>query len=301
VRKVLPFLLPVILLSVAVPVSALTVVDDLRVVDDLAVMDDLGVELRLEGPAQRVISLSPHLTELMYSIGAGDRLVGTVRGSDFPVEAAGIPEIGDASGLDFERILHSRPDLVLAWGSGNRSVDIARLRALGLRVLVLEPQRLEDIPRHLRLLGDLMGFGGQAQAVARDFERRVGALRDRYAGRAAVRVLFEIWHRPLFTVNRDHIISKVLGLCAAQNIFADLPRLAGEVSVEQALVLDPDAIVVGSEADDAGVNNWTEFSYLKAVRTGNVFAVSADLIARQTARIVDAAERMCAGLDKARH
>lgn len=300
-RKVLPFLLPVILLSVAVPVSALTVVDDLRVVDDLAVMDDLGVELRLEGPAQRVISLSPHLTELMYSIGAGDRLVGTVRGSDFPVEAAGIPEIGDASGLDFERILHSRPDLVLAWGSGNRSVDIARLRALGLRVLVLEPQRLEDIPRHLRLLGDLMGFGGQAQAVARDFERRVGALRDRYAGRAAVRVLFEIWHRPLFTVNRDHIISKVLGLCAAQNIFADLPRLAGEVSVEQALVLDPDAIVVGSEADDAGVNNWTEFSYLKAVRTGNVFAVSADLIARQTARIVDAAERMCAALDKARH
>lgn len=300
-RKVLPFLLPVILLSVAVPVSALTVVDDLRVVDDLAVMDDLGVELRLEGPAQRVISLSPHLTELMYSIGAGDRLVGTVRGSDFPVEAAGIPEIGDASGLDFERILHSRPDLVLAWGSGNRSVDIARLRALGLRVLVLEPQRVEDIPRHLRLLGDLMGFGGQAQAVARDFERRVGALRDRYAGRAAVRVLFEIWHRPLFTVNRDHIISKVLGLCAAQNIFADLPRLAGEVSVEQALVLDPDAIVVGSEADDAGVNNWTEFSYLKAVRTGNVFAVSADLIARQTARIVDAAERMCAALDKARH
>lgn len=289
VRTVLPFLLPVILLSVAMPVSALTV------------MDDLGVELRFDGPAQRVISLSPHLTELMYSIGAGDRLVGSVRGSDFPVEAAGIREIGDSSGLDFERILHSRPDFVLAWGSGNRSVDIARLRALGLRVLVLEPQRLEDIPRHLRLLGDLTGLGGQAQAVALELERRVDALRDRYTGRAPVRVLFEIWHRPLFTVNGDHIISKVLALCAAQNIFADLPRLAGEVSVEQALVMDPDAIVVGSEADDAGVNNWTEFSYLKAVRTGNVFTVSADLITRQTARIVDAAERMCAGLDKARH
>lgn len=288
-RTVLPFLLPVILLSVAVPASALTVVDD------------LGVELRLDRPAQRVISLSPHLTELMYSIGAGDRLVGVVRGSDFPVEAAALPEIGDAAGLDFERILHSRPDLVLAWGSGNRSVDIARLRSLGLRVLVLEPQRLEDIPRHLRLLGDLTGLGERAQAVAREFERRVGALRDRYAGRASVRVLFEIWHRPLFTVNGDHIISKVLGLCAAQNIFADLPRLAGEVSVEQALVMDPDAIVVGSEADDAGVNNWTEFSYLKAVRTGNVFTVSADLIARPTPRIVDAAERMCADLDNARH
>jgi iron complex transport system substrate-binding protein len=288
VRTVLHILLAAHLLSVAVPTSALTVVDD------------LGVELRLERPAQRVISLSPHLTELMYSIGAGDRLAGVVRGSDFPVEAAALPEIGDASGLDFERILHSRPDLVLAWGSGNRLVDIARLRALGLRVLVLEPLRIEDIPRHVRLLGELTGSGGQAQAVARDFERRVGALRDRYAGRAPVRVLFEIWHRPLFTVNGDHFISKVLGLCAAQNIFADLPRLAGEVSVEQALVLDPDAIVVGSEADDAGVNRWAEFSYLKAVRSANVFAISADLITRQTPRVVDAAERMCADLDKAR-
>ena len=220
---------------------------------------------------------------------------------DFPVEAAGIAEIGDAAGLDFERILHSRPDFVLAWGSGNRLVDIARLRALGLRVLVLEPQRLEDIPRHLRLLGDLTDLRGQAHSVALDLERRVDALRDRYAGRVPVRVLFEIWHRPLFTVNGDHIISKVLGLCAAQNIFADLPRLAGEVSLEQVLVMDPDAIVVGSEASDAGVDNWTAFPYLKAVRTGNVFAVSADLITRQTGRIVDAAERMCAGIDKARH
>jgi iron complex transport system substrate-binding protein len=295
VRTVSPFLLLVVLLSAAAPVSALTPLDD------LAVVDDLGAELRLDHPAQRVISLSPHLTELMYSIGAGNRLVGSVRGSDFPAEAAALAQIGDASGLDFERILRSRPDLVLAWGSGNRPVDITRLRSLGLRVLVLEPRRLEDIARHLRLLGELTGFGIQAQAVARDLERRVDALADRYAGRVPVRVLFEIWHRPLFTVNGDHIISKVLGLCAAQNIFADLPRLAGEVSLEQVLVLDPDAIVVGSEADDAGVNNWTRFSYLKAVRTGNVFAVSADLITRQTARIVDAAERMCAGLDQARH
>ena len=266
----------------------------------MAVKDDAGIELRLDRPAQRVISLSPHLTELMYSIGAGDRLAGVVRGSDFPVEAAALAEIGDASGLDFERILHSGPDLVLAWGSGNRSVDIARLRALGLSVLVLEPQRLEDIPRHLRLLGELTDQGDRARAVARGFEVRLDALKQRYAGRASVRVLFEVWHQPLFTVNGDHIISKVLGVCGAQNVFADLPRLAGEVSLEQVLLIDPEAIVVGSEAEDAGVKNWLGFSYLKAVRGGNVFTVSADLITRQTPRILDAAERLCSGLDKAR-
>ena len=267
----------------------------------LTVIDDLGAELRVDRPAQRVISLSPHLTELMYSIGAGDRLAGVVRGSDFPVEAAALAEIGDASGLDFERVLHARPDLVLAWGGGNRSVDIARLRALGLHVLVLEPKGPEDIARHLRLLGDVTGLIERAHAVAREFERRVRALRDHYARSANVRVLFEIWHRPLFTVNGEHIISKMLRLCAARNVFEDLPRLAGEVSMEQVLILDPDAIVVGSEAEDAGVENWTQFSYLKAVRSGNVFTISADLIARPTPRIVEAAERVCAGLDKARH
>lgn len=289
VRKAVPVLLRLILLCAALPVSA------------LALEDDLGIELRRDAPARRVVSLSPHLTELMFSIGAGGLLVGTVRGSDFPAEAAGIPDIGDSAGLDFERILHSRPDVVLAWGSGNRSVDIARLRTLGLRVFVLEPRLLEDIPRHLLLLGDLTASSGQARAAALEVEKRIGALRMRYAGRTPVRVLFEIWHRPLFTVNGDHIISKVLGVCSAQNIFADLPRLAGEVSVEQVLLMDPDVIIVGSEADDAGVNNWMQFPYLKAVHSGNVFSVSADLITRQTPRLLDAAELLCAGLDKARH
>jgi iron complex transport system substrate-binding protein len=266
-----------------------------------AATDDSGIGFPPGRPAQRVVSLSPHLTELMYSIGAGDRLVGVARGSDYPEAAREVARIGDSSGIDFERVLNVRPDLVLAWGSGNRLVDIERLRSLGLRVLVLEPKRLEDIPRHLRLLGEVTGSQARAEAVARQFEARVEKLRGRYAGRMPLRVLFEIWHSPLFTVNGEHIISHVLGLCAARNVFAGLPRLAGEVSMEQVLVLDPDAIVVGSEAGDANVANWSGFPYLKAVRSGNVFSVSADLITRQTPRILDAAERMCADLDRARH
>jgi len=284
VRAVLLVAFSACLAGAAIPAGALTVTDD------------AGVELQFEGPARRVVALSPHLTEMMYAIGAGALLVGVARGSDFPAAAAGLPGIGDASGLDFERILYVRPDLVLAWGSGNRPVDIARLRALGLRVLVLEARRLEDIPRHLRTLGALTGLNDPAQALARDFEQRLRALRVRYAGRIGPRVLFEIWHRPLFTVNGEHIVSRVLELCGARNIFSGLPRLAGEVSLEQVLVLNPDAIVIGSEADDAGVQNWLKFSYLQAVRSGRVLRVPADLITRQTPRIIEAAERLCAGL-----
>ena len=266
----------------------------------VTVTDDAGAELNLERPAQRVISLSPHLTEMMYAIGAGTHLVGAVRGSDFPVEAASLPQVGDASGLDFERIVASRPDLLLAWGSGNRSIDIARLRSLGLKVLVLEPRRLEDIPRHLGLLGEITGQREQARVQSRKFESQVQGLRQRYAGRVRLRVLFVIWYQPLFTINGDHIISKVLELCAAENIFAGLPRLASEVALEQVLLLDPDAIVMGSEAASVGAANWAAFPHLKAVRNGNVFRISADLITRQTPRIVQAAELLCADLDQAR-
>lgn len=262
--------------------------------------DDAGVTLHFERPAQRIISLSPHLTEMLYAIGAGELLAGVVRGSDFPAEAAALPQMGDSSGLDFERIVHARADAVVVWGSGNRSVDIERLRTLGQSVLVLEPRRLQDIPRHLLLLGALTGRDEYARAEARQFEKRLAALQQRYADRAVMRVLFEIWHRPLLTVNGDHIISKVLELCGAQNIFARLPRLAGEISLEQVLLSNPDAIVVGSEAADAGVANWLAFPYLKAVRAGNVFTVSADEITRQTPRLLDAAEKLCRGLEQAR-
>ncbi|MEO8164688.1 MAG: cobalamin-binding protein [Betaproteobacteria bacterium] len=275
--------------SAAMPAAAFTLTDD------------AGAVLQFGRPAQRVISLSPHLTEMMYAIGAGERLVGVVRGSDYPAEAQALPQVGDAAGLDFERILNARPDVILAWGSGNRGIDIARLRALGLAVVVLEPRRLPDVPRHLALLGELTGLRDRAQEVARGFDLRLAALKYRYAARPRMRVLVEIWHQPLLTVNGDHIISKVLELCGAQNIFAGLPRLAGEVSLEQVLVSDPDAIVVGSEAGDAGVGNWLAFPYLKAVRAGRVFSIAADQITRQTPRILDAAETLCAGLDKARN
>jgi iron complex transport system substrate-binding protein len=285
---VFPFLFLVATLCVSVQAQAFDIVDD------------AGQTLHFDAPVARVVALSPHLTELLFAIGAGGQIAATVRGSDYPAAAAALPQIGDAAGLDFERIVAIQPDLVLAWSSGNRSVDIARLRELGLRVLELEPRRLEDISRHLRLLGRITDRTVQAQAVALDFQQRVAALQARYADRPRLSVLFEIWHQPLFTVNRDHIISRVLELCGGVNIFGALPRLAQEISIEQVLAVDPDVIVVGSEATDAGPGNWAAFPWLLAVRDGNVFAVSADAITRQTPRLADAAASMCAGLDRAR-
>lgn len=266
----------------------------------ITLIDDRGDSLRMDRPARRIVSLAPHLTELAFAAGAGDRLVGVVRDSDFPPQARTIPQIGDAAGADFERIIALQPDLVLAWGSGNRISVVERLRQLGFPVLVLEPRRLEDIPRHLRMLGALAGTTAQAETAARAFSDRSRALRATYQRGSPVDVMFELWHRPIMTINGDHMISDVLRMCGARNVFADLPQLAAEVSLEQVLVRDPDAIVVGSEAPGAGIADWKAYPYLKAVKRGQVYNVSADLITRQTPRILDAAQIICADIDAVR-
>lgn len=263
-------------------------------------VDDRGDSLRMDRPARRIVSLAPHLTELAFAAGAGDRLVGVVRDSDFPPQARTIPQIGDAAGADFERIIALQPDLVLAWGSGNRISVVERLRQLGFPVLVLEPRRLEDIPRHLRMLGALAGTNAQAETSARAFSDRSKKLRATYQRGSPVDVMFELWHRPIMTINDDHMIGDVLRMCGARNVFADLPQLATEVSLEQVLVRDPDAIVVGSEAAGAGMADWKDYPYLKAVKRRRVYTVSADLITRQTPRILDAAEQICADLESLR-
>jgi iron complex transport system substrate-binding protein len=262
-------------------------------------IDDGGATVRLDRPAARVVSLAPHLTELMFAAGAGSRLVGVVRDSDFPPEARAIEQIGDAIGVDYERVLMLQPDLVLAWGSGNRISIVERLRSLGLSVLVLEPRRLEDIGRHLRLLGSLTGTDETARRAADAYDARLAALRAGARG-APVDVMFELWHHPIMTVNGEHMVSDVLRTCGGRNVFGDLPQLAAEVSLEQVLVRDPEAIVVGSEAPGAGIADWRGYPYLRAVADGRVFQVPADLITRQTPRILDAAAQICGDLDRVR-
>jgi iron complex transport system substrate-binding protein len=263
-------------------------------------VDDRGETLALEHPARRVISLAPHLTELMFAAGAGNYLVGVVRDSDYPPMARNIAQIGDAASADFERVVALQPDLVLAWGSGNRVSIVERLRALGFPVLVLEPRTLEDIPRHIGMLGRLAGTDAVAQDAVRSFSQRAAKLRARHQHARPVNVMFEMWHRPIMTVNGHHMISDVLRMCGARNVFADLPQLAAEISLEQVLMRDPEVIVVGSEAAGAGMADWKDYPYLKAVRRSRVYNVSADLITRQTPRILDAAEQICVDLDGVR-
>jgi iron complex transport system substrate-binding protein len=269
---------------------------------EIRLSDDAGRSVSLKQPARRIISLTPHMTELLFAAGAGAHVVGTVAYSNYPPEAQRIARIGDSAQLDLERIVALKPDLVVVWQYGNAQRQLDKLLRLGIPVYYNEPRRLPDIARAIEQLGRLAGTDAAALPAAQAFLGRVAALRRRYAGRAPVTLFFQIWDRPLMTVNGEHLITDVIRLCGGRNLFAGLAPLTPEISIEAVLAADPEAIIgVTVEAGQAGnLDAWKPWPRLRAVERGNLFVIDSDLISRNTPRILDGAAQLCAQLDAAR-
>lgn len=264
--------------------------------------DDAGQELRLPRPARRIVTLSPHVTELLFAAGAGANLIATVEFSDYPPEAKRLPRVGGYETLDVERIVALKPDLVVAWGSGNSPSVIDQLRALGLALFVSEPRSLDDVASTLQTLGRLAGAESSANRAAASFRQRAAEIRARYSTRPPVRVFYQVWDLPLMTVNDAHLISKVLNLCGGINVFGSLSALAPTVDVEAVLAADPE-VIIGSE--EAGARNdaleaWRRWPRLSASKRGNIFQMPPDIMVRHAPRILDAAQIVCDRLEQAR-
>jgi len=269
---------------------------------DITVTDDSGHAIKLSRPAARIVSLAPHLTELLFAAGAGDKVVAVVEFSNFPAAAGKLPRIGSYAAFDLERIAALKPDLVVAWGSGNPPGPLAQLKRLGIPVFVSEPLRLEDIAPSLERLGRLAGSHEAARVAAADFDARRNALATGNAHKREVAVFYEIWNQPLMTVGGQHIISAAISLCKGRNIFADIPQPAASIGLEAVLRADPEVIVAGGMGDERPewLDDWKRWKQLTAVRNDNLFFIPPDLLQRHTPRILDGTERVCAALDRAR-
>ena len=267
----------------------------------ISVTDDLQQGVVLERPAQRIIAMTPHLAELVYAAGAGDRLVAMVRGADYPPDVLSIPIVGDAAGLDFERIRQLQPDLILAWGSGNRASDLERLASDDVALYVTEARLLADISRHLRDIGRLAGTDDVAEHAAADFDNHLQRLRADYAGRDVVGVFVEIWHRPIFTVGSRHLLTDVLRTCGARNALGDYPLLSGPVPLENILAARADAILSLAGMDAAANHDrwWKLLPTFERTRLA-VITLSPDLLTRATPRILSGTELLCVRLQQLR-
>lgn len=269
----------------------------------VSVRDDYGNTVSLQRPAQRVISMAPHVTELLFAAGGGDRIVGAVSYSDYPEAAKRIPNIGDNRDIDVERVMAMKPDLIVVWrhGSSDRQVDL--LRKTGIPMFYSEPHKLADIPDSLIRLGRLMGTDKEAQPAAADLQQKLAALAAQYANRSPVRMFYQVWDKPLFTLNGQHIVSDAMRLCGGVNIFANMKTVAPNVGIEAVLQEDPEAIVGTAEKSpsDGGVAMWKRYPTMTAVRRDNLFLLDGNLLNRAGPRMMAGTAALCELLDTARH
>lgn len=295
------FSLPRFRLFPALAVAVGTLLCALTARAAIELRDDRSVLVRLAAPARRIVALAPNLTELAYAAGAGERVVGVARFSDYPAAARRVTQVGDAARVDVERIAALEPDLVLAWKSGNQAGDLVKLARLGHIVFTTEPVRLADIPRLLRAIGALAGTAPAAERAARGFESGIESLRARHARSRKIRVFYEVWHRPLITVSGGHMISDVIALCGGENVFARTPGLTPTVSLEALAAADAGVVIGGvrSGSEEDFRREWRQ-TPVAALRSLPAFYVEPDVIQRQTPRILEGARIICAALEAVR-
>ena len=256
------------------------------------VVDDTGQRVKLTHPARRIISLAPDLTENLFAIGAGDNIVGVMRGSDYPIAAQKIQIVASYNSVDAETILALHPDLIVAWSEERFAMQ---LKELGIPVYLSHPRQLVDIPVTLQKLGCLVGKEVAAKYAADNFSRRLENLQKKYTYKKKVSLFYQVWPKPLMTITKSSWIHDVVVLCGGKNLFENLKGAAPEIDLEAVVFANPD-VIIGSD-----LSLWQEWPQMMAVKKQHLFSIDPDLIARASPRLLDGAEVMCKELNSVRN
>ena len=255
-----------------------------------------------EAEPMKIVALAPHIVELLYSIGAGDHIIATTDYADYPEAANGIPRVGSYAGLQVEKIIAMKPDIVIAWKTGNPVADVRRLEDFGLNVVYSDIVTLEDVATELQRLGRITGHIEEAQRQAEKYSRSLAGLRQQYQSLPPVTVFYELWSRPLTTVAGSAWPQQQLTLCGARNLFRNLSQDYPQVSIEQVVIADPDVIIQpdhNGKTDIDGID-WARWPQLRAVKAGMIIHPDADQAHRMTLRALDATRELCAAIARAR-
>lgn len=268
----------------------------------ITVVDAKDRTVSLVAPARRIVSLSPHTTEMLFSAKAGDRIVGTVNYSNFPPAAKKIPQVGGYHQLDLEKIFALQPDLVVAWSGGNEQHEVRMLMDLGLPVFVSEPHRVLDIINETATLAKLTGTYEQTLTGLEQLRNRWQALEKHKNRKPAVRVFYQLWNAPLMTINSNHMIHDLISQCGGINVFADLETLIPKINQESVIAADPEVIVASGMGENRPdwLDQWRTWEGMRAVQLGQLLFIPPDLIQRHSPRILQGAEMLCKQLEAAR-
>lgn len=250
--------------------------------------------------AKRIIALSPHGVEMLYAIGAGDRIVATTDHADYPESAKLIPRIGGYYGIQIERIIELNPDLVVVWASGNKLEDINHIKQLGFTVFNSDPESLDDVATEIEQLGLLTDQAPQAQQVAADYRLQLAEIRQQNTLKSKVKVFYQLWSTPLMTVSKGSWIEHIIDACNGTNVFYDAANEYPQISIENVLLTDAEVILQSQDEGNVMGVNWSQWPELPAVKNKHIYQLDADVLHRASPRVIQGVKLVCDALDKAR-
>ncbi|WP_263146596.1 cobalamin-binding protein [Pseudomonas sp. RIT-PI-AD] len=241
----------------------------------------------------RVVSLAPSLSEIMLDLQAGDLLVGVLDGGERPEALRELPSVGRYGHLEMERLLALKPDLILLWPSSVPAAQREQLARFGIPTYVAEPHDLAQLAGQFAEIGERIGRAARGRELAAQATERLADMARRYRRDTPLRVFYQVWNRPLYTVGGRQIISDALRLCGARNLFEDLDLPAPQVSLEAVLAREPQVIVAGSHAE---LDLWQDWPQLEAVRLGHLLTVPDKGLERPSWQMLEATHRLCEAL-----
>ena len=251
---------------------------------------------------QRIIALSPHSVEMLFTLGVGDRIIATTKFSNFPPEAESIPRVGGYNGIQIEKILSLNPDLIIAWIDGNKIEDIEKMEKLGLNVYRSKTRSLDNIPNELILFGEMLGVQASGQNAANAFNARLEKIRTENKTKSSVRFFYQLWDEPLRAVAAGSWINSVMHACGGANVFNDPNFDYPEVSIENVLISSPEVFIIPSHHGTytAGVEKWRKWPEIPAIKNNQIYFIDGDLLHRFSTRILDGMDQVCDAFDKVR-
>ncbi len=264
-----------------------------------SVVDDSGQKIVLNHAATRIVSLSPHITEILFYLGVGNLIVGRDSASDYPPAAKKISVVGNYADINLEKIIQLQPDLIIAWHGGSPLTQLKKLQQLGFNVFYSAPKTLNGIASDIEKIGRLVGKEKVGQKYKHKFDQQLLTLRQKYQHLSEVRVFFQIWSKPLMTVGNNHIISQMISLCGGKNIFSDITIAAAKVSLESVIKRDPHAIIASPELGN-WQQTWEKWPIIYAVKYHHLYNIPADLTERPGPRIILGIKMLCRDINHTR-
>ncbi|MFQ1656322.1 cobalamin-binding protein [Aeromonas veronii] len=239
----------------------------------------------------RVVSVVPHLTELLYDIGAGDKLVAVDDASDYPAEVKTKPKVANYRSINVEALLAQKPDLILGWRSA-QSRMLAPLEQLGIPVFYSEPTDFASLATEMRALGKLLGVEKSANEAADRYLARLHSLQQLYGQPTGVKVFYQLWYPPLTSVSGNAWPAQAIELCGGVNVMSNARTPYPQVNIEQVIRANPALILAGSQDPDA-LRHWRKWPNLDAVQHQRLDLINSDELHRFTPRALNAVEQVC--------